>query len=246
MGGPSLQGPRSNNNPDPMSEYVRRLVDLQRQLNDLTGSVLKSAGIDMSPDGMTINSALDVLGTLGVSGSANLGGNTDISGDLDVTGPMSVGGTLNVTGDATFSGNLAVPNGSITNAALSNPVTSAIAAPGVSAGWAASTGYGTKASTSIPIPGGYSQALVFATGSITFQDGSPNRFDTRVGIAGGYGAGLPNLANTVGCSSEAHSRTLTGLSGGSITLEVQCLAAIAAAAQAANTATVTGFAIFFR
>ena len=123
--------------------------------------------------------------------------------------------------------------------------TSVAAAPGTGSGFNVGTGQGTKASTTIAVPAGFSQALVVAIGSLTMADTAPNRFDTRCGIAGGYGAALPNLANTVGSTSAAHSRNLTGLSGGTITLEVQALAAVSAT-NGANTAIVTGFAIFFR
>ena len=123
--------------------------------------------------------------------------------------------------------------------------TGASAAPGTGSGFNVGTTQGTKASTTIAVPAGYSQALVVAIGSLTMADTAPNRFDTRCGIAGGYGAALPNLANTVGSTSAAHSRNLTGLSGGTITLEVQALAGVSAT-NGANTAIVTGFAIFFR
>ena len=123
--------------------------------------------------------------------------------------------------------------------------TGAAAAPGTGAGFNVGTSHGTKASTVIAVPAGYSRALVVAIGSLTMADTAPNRFDTRCGIAGGYGASLPNAANPVGSTSAAHSRDLTGLSGGTITLEVQALAAVSAT-NGANTAIVTGFAIFFR
>lgn len=108
--GPNLQGPRRQNSPEPYADLVGRLVKLRQDINDLTGSILRSAGIRVTPEGMTIESALDVLGSL------------DVSGQLATTGATTIGGTLNVTGDAVFSGNLAVPNGSITNDALQNPV----------------------------------------------------------------------------------------------------------------------------
>jgi len=123
--------------------------------------------------------------------------------------------------------------------------TGASAAPGTGSGFNVGTSQGTKASTSITVPAGYSRALVVAIGSLTMADTAPNRFDTRCGISGDYGAALPNLANTVGSTSAAHSRNLTGLSGGTITLEVQALAGVSAT-NGANTAIVTGFAIFFR
>lgn len=133
------------------------------------------------------------------------------------------------------------------NALIGQQTTGVAAAPGTGSGFNVGTSQGTKASTTITVPsGGWTQALVMAVGSLTMADTAPNRFDTRCGIAGNYGAALPNLANTVGSTAAAHTWTLTGLStGGTITLEVQALAAVSAT-NAANTAIVTGFAIFFR
>lgn len=153
MAGPSLQGPRRNNDPNELSEYARRLIELRRQMNDLTGSILKSAGIDVSPDGMTINSALDVLGSLDVSGPASFGGNTDISG------------TLAVTGNATFSGDLAVPNGSITNDALQNPLAYR-AGIANNESLVIGTTEATVTQFTITVPAGFTSALVVASAQL--------------------------------------------------------------------------------
>lgn len=132
------------------------------------------------------------------------------------------------------------------NTLIGQQTTGVAATPGTATGFSVSTSQGTKASTSITVPSGYSQALVLAVGSLTMADTAANRFDTRCGIAGSYGIALPNLANTVGSTSAGHTQFLTGLSAGSsILLEVQALAAVAAT-NAANAAIVTGLAIFFR
>ena len=202
-----------------------------------------------APTSITGNT--NISGTLGVTGATTLGAPTTVSGTLGVSGVTTLGaattvsGSLNVTGPMTVGGTLSLPAGIIDNASLVSPITSAAAAPGTGSGFNVSTSQATKASTTIAVPSGYTQALVMAVGSLTMADTAANRFDTRCGIAGNYGAALPNLANTVGSTSAAHTRFLTGLSGGTITLEVQALAAVSAT-NAANTAIVTGFAIFFR
>lgn len=147
--GPNLQGPRRQNSPEPYADLVARLVKLRQDVNDLTGSILRSAGIRVSPEGMTIESALDVLGS------------------LDVSGTMAVGGTMNVTGDAVFSGDLAVPNGSITNAALENPV-AFDSGKAISAGNSMNLTVAeqTFCSLSFVVPVGYTRALVQGQGSI--------------------------------------------------------------------------------
>lgn len=90
----SLQGPGSQNNPDGLTgDLASRLKALSDRIAELErGAQLRSAGITVSPAGMTVNSSLDV------------------------------DGTLNVAGDAVFSGDLSVPNGSIKNAFLESPV----------------------------------------------------------------------------------------------------------------------------
>lgn len=123
------------------------------------------------------------------------------------------------------------------------------ASPATATGWSVSGSgvFSTKASTSIGVPAGYSQAIVMASGSVTYQTPGPtNRFDVRAGVGGAWGPNLPNLSEPVGCSSASYTRTYTGLSGGSISLDIQVAVAVPEGASAANTATVTGFAIFLR
>jgi len=125
----------------------------------------------------------------------------------------------------------------------------ASASPATTTGWSVSGSgvFNTMASTSISVPSGYSRAIVMATGSVTYQTPSTvNRFDIRVGVGGSWGPALPNLANPVGCSAASYTRTYTGLSGGTISLDMQVAVAASEGASAANTATVTGFAVFLR
>lgn len=205
--GPSLQGPRTNNLPDPMSDLVQRLVQLRRDLNDVTSAILKSAGIEVSPDGMTINSALDVLGTL------------DVAGTLDVSGTANVGGQLNVTGDALFSGNLSVPNGSITNAALANPVTAQVGQN--SAGYPAftiPTSWGDYATVSIPVPTGFTSAsvMVMSTALLSVTTTDAVQYAARISGADGPITTIA-LSSQFDSACAAFGRIVPGLSGGSIT-----------------------------
>jgi hypothetical protein len=205
------------------------LVDLRRQINDLAGSILKSAGIDVSPDGMTINSALDVLGALEVSG------------------------TLNVTGDAVFAGNLAVPNGSISNDALENPILPGIITGSGSGFGMAGGGYESKAAATLTVPDGFTQALVLANGGVSIantsgQDG--RTIDSRV-LIGGSG-GFVNSARNVGISiigtvATNHSALLTGLTDGqTLTVAVQATVSSAWAASGINSAGVNGVVLWLR
>lgn len=147
--GPNLQGPRRQNSPEPYADLVARLVKLRQDVNDLTGSILRSAGIRLTETLMTITRNLRVEGTFTSTGAAN------------------IGGTMNVTGDAVFSGNLAVPNGSITNAALQSPVA-------FDSGKAITPGSSMNLLTaeqnfcilSFTVPPGYTRALVQGQGSV--------------------------------------------------------------------------------
>lgn len=219
-------------------------------LAKIIGRMLIQGNLDVTGP-LTVGSTTDITGTTHIGGTLNVDAATSIGGTLGVTGtttlgaPTTVSGSLTVTGPMTVGGTLSLPNGIINNAALASPVTSVAATPGTATGFSVGTTQATKASTTIAVPTGFSQALVVAIGSLTMADTAANRFDTRCGIAGAYGIALPNLANTVGSTSAAHSVNLTGLSGGTITLSVQALAAVATT-NAANTAIVTGFAVFFR
>lgn len=148
-GVPRLQGPRRENSPEPFADLRRRIVDQGQRLNDLTGSILRSAGIAVSDVLMTISRGLRVEGTFTSTGTAN------------------VGGQLNVTGDAVFSGDLAVPNGSITNAALQSPVafdSDKAITPGTSMNLL--TTEQTFCTISFAVPSGYTRAFVQGQGSV--------------------------------------------------------------------------------
>lgn len=215
---------------------LTKLEQVKRELRDLPHGLLKQAGITVVPGGIVLGGDVDVTGDMAVSG------------DLAVTGPTTVGGTLNVTGDAVFSGDLAVPNGSITNDALSNPLTAGVAAPDWQNNWSATNSWVTKASTTIAVPAGFTDALVFAMSSVTAV-GSVIRFDIRTVIGGGAGAAGPemqNLVNGVAATSVPHTRSLSGLAGGTITIAAQVWSTPNLAAHTGNIASITGFAIFFR
>lgn len=227
--GPSLQGPRVNNNPDPLSEYARRLTDLRRQMNDLTGSILKSAGIDVAPDGMTINSALDVLGS------------------LDVNGPMTV------TGDAVFSGDLAVPNGSITNDALANPI---LPEPisGTGSGFAtAASAWETKASDTLVTPAGFTRALVIANGGMTLTNTTglaARSFVARtvIGSSTGFQVRVSNIDVSMIASTGAnHTALISGLTeGATFTVGTQVFTNAAWPGDSNNQAGVNGVVLWLR
>jgi hypothetical protein len=152
---------------------------------------------------------------------------------------------IRIIGSLIVTGDLSVPNGSIDNAALANPVTAGVAAPGWANGWSGGASWADKAATSIAVPAGFSQALVIAVASVT-TTGSLIRYDIRARIGGSVGVELQNLVDGTDSSSVAHTAHLTGLAGGAITLAAQVYTAPNLAAHSGNIAAITGCAIFLR
>lgn len=138
------RSPQSTEFPKTETDGVRRLLEvIKRQgieLGEKTTNLFRTAGITITETLMTF---------------AN---NVRVEGDLSATG------TMTVTGDATFEGNLAVPNGSITNDALQNPVE--IASQSTSNTGMAIPATATElVSYTFAVPPGFSQATFFITGA---------------------------------------------------------------------------------
>lgn len=248
----SLQAPGRQNNPEPFADLVEKLRTMQAELNDVASAVLRSAGISVSPEGMTVDRALDVLGTLDVSGdlsvtgSASFTGDTTIGGNTTISGATDVSGTLSVTGDAVFLGDLAVPNGSITNDALASPLVIVAAAPATSSGWAVGTSMTAMASSSIPVPAGFSRATVVAWANMHFMDSAPNGGWVRASIQGSSGAEMGGLANLQLGQSASHTHALTGLSGGSLSVSCDVRASVGTGGMSGRIAQITAVGFFQR
>lgn len=215
-----LQGPRSNNNPDPFSELTRRLTDLSRRVNDVSGSILRSAGIAVTETLMTI------------------------------TRGLRVEGTLDVTGDAVFSGDLAVPNGSITNDALANPVVVATFRASSSA-FAVGTAYTTVVSQAITVPEGFTKCAVSASAwwRVINDSAATGYINGRAvinSVAGDNSAGQAEPAQGV-TDSAAGFGLVTGLTGGgSFTVSTQVMFPVDLGAVSNNAARISGLLFWFR
>lgn len=202
---PSLQGPGHNNSPEPFSDLVARLTSLQRQVNDLSGSILKSAGLKAEPD------LLRVLGSLVVEG------------------------------------NLSVPNGSINNAALANPVAPTDAFTSQT-NFAIGTAFGDLAIAQIAIPEGFTAAIFVVYGKVVINNtGSAQTLTIECGEAG-YAFG--GIAEPLPAGLSSHSMLniveRTSLTPSIVSTAVRVRAATAIPANAANTAFTRTFAILFR
>lgn len=154
-------------------------------------------------------------------------------------------------GSVVINGNLSVPNGSISNAALQNPLTSG------SAGYTASnqsfntasTVYGTQ---SVTVPSGFTSALVMngVSGGGTNSSASGDYIYVSSDINGTAGGETPTYA-AAGFYASASAfgiRTLSGLTGGAtITVGVRVRTGSASwAANGANIVNVNALVLFYR
>lgn len=242
---------------DGVEALVDRLRNLEREVGELKNNLLKQAGVGVEPDTLRVTGNLDVSGDLDVTGPAAFGNDVSIDDDLTVGGSGVVTGSLRssnfvagstgwrLTSTGLEVNTLIAKDAIIGNQALASPVTAALATPARTSNWSANSTWSSKATTSISVPAGFSEALVIAVASVT-ATGSAIRYDSRASIDGNAGPEIQDLANTTGSSAVAHAHTVTGLSGGSISLAAQVWSTPSLAAHTGNIAVITGCAIFFR
>lgn len=248
------QPPSAQQYPASESDGIRRLVGKMQEgaqrSREQTRSLLRTAGILLSEAGMRIQRNLTVEGDFESTGSTAIQGNTRIGGTLDVDATSVFDGDSTFQGSVVIEGDLAVPNGSIDNAALASPVTAAIGS-GSGSGFGVGTGPALVAVGSIPVPAGYSQALVVATSGVTAVSASAEATQvyaaTEIGGAGGAELWvLTDGAAYTATVTTAHARTLTGLNGGAISIGARVRSTRAWAGHPANSAVVSASALFFR
>jgi len=166
-------------------------------------------------------------------------------------GGVVVEGYQTVNGPATFTGSLDLPAGSVSNDALANPVSIDTASNGVD-GEAITTTATVRATVTLTVPSGMSQAIVLATAtgmgenSTTASDylyvsavvEGVNGGELYTAAPAGLGASLAAPFNT----------TLTGLTGGQeLTVGVATRAGSAAwAASTANQAGISATVMYLR
>jgi hypothetical protein len=131
----------------------RKIKDLERAVQQqAAANPLATAGIEAVPNGIVVQGSETVNGPLVVNGSM------DVAGDAEFTGNMSIAGTLNL------------PAGIIGNDALSNPLTPLVAHADVT-NFALATGANVeKVRTTITVPAGFTQALIYATASMNAKN----------------------------------------------------------------------------
>lgn len=179
--------------------------------------------------------------------AANVFGLTGIKPE---DGGTSFDGYVHINGPAKITGTLDLPAGIIGNDALASPVS-----PG-SAGltqqnFATSTGAATYAQASIAVPAGYSQALVMngVSAGATNSGAGTDVLYVAASINGTAGGEQPaqTAAGAYGSGSAFAIRTLTGLTGGSITVECRIRTGTGDwSAATGNTANVNALILFLK
>lgn len=151
--------------------------------------------------------AHDVLRAAGVETAADL---------------FKILGTLRVTGDTVIEGDLSVPNGSIDNAALANPVIGTTGTASTGTGVALPSSLADFAVVTFTVPAGFTRAVVLGVTTVTVTTGDMI-MSTAIGGSGGLQARCYVDSFGFGNGATSHAATLTGLSGGStFTVRSQC------------------------
>jgi hypothetical protein len=199
------------------------------------------------------NEAANVFGLTGIKpkdGGTDLDGFVNINGDAVINGPLEVNGDSVFNGELSINGPLNLQPGSIENDALTSPIT-------VGRTSAATTGFGltgsdqTFASTTIAIPAGFTQALVFVVCNVgainpTASDDFLYSKAMIEGVASREVFGYVADSGGSVAVTTAKSDLLTGLSGGDITFAVTVRAGATWAGNGSNRAYVEAQAIFLR
>jgi len=183
---------------------IRRLQDLERTVREIAAAnILATAGISAVPNGIIVE------------------GSETVNGPLTVNGVSVFNGSMTINGAAAITGTLSLPAGIIDNAALAAPVTPDSA--GLSAtNFALTTTDAVLAQQTISVPAGYTRCLVFngVSAGAYNNSGNPDSLWVTADINGtGGGGSAQNVANAgYGSASAFAVRTMTGLSGGTITV----------------------------
>jgi hypothetical protein len=225
---------------------THHLVENQRQMQrQAASSSFNRSGMSATAEGETT-----VDGSLIVTGDLEVSGNAAITGPLAVHGTAAFDGATTIGGNAAITGTLSLPAGIIDNEALTSPVELGNASGG-SNGMAINVADTDLATATIPVPAGYSQALVFLmvttsavnnTASLAglyiqaVINGTPTRLMGAIATPGNGTATL----------STAKSDTLTGLSGGTISVAARVRCDNGWAANASNRAYSEAIVVFLR
>ena len=164
-------------------------------------------------------------------------------GQVDFDGNVVIGGDMSITGT------LSLPAGIIDNAALTSPAEFARTGGGAS-GFEVSVTATAVAEQAIPIPAGYTQALVMAVATAAARNNTSSTDFLFVGAK--IGTTSPNVtwaaaeAGKYATATGSATRLVTGLSGGSLKVSAWVSSQAAPWAGTTSMANVDAIAIFLR
>ena len=205
---------------------VREVQTLRRELNELrAANPFGAMGVKPMPDGLVVE------------------------GYETVNGPLEVNGDANFNGAMSITGTLSLPAGIIDNDALTNPVV--LSTAGLSQNnFAVPTSDSVYAQATVTVPDGYTRAdvLCMVVAGAANGSGATDYLYVSSSINGVRGGETPQVAGNTNYASAAANgiRSLTGLSGGVITVGCNVRAGTASwGTNAANFANTNAF-IYFR
>lgn len=194
----SLQGPGRDNEPDPLVALARQIAGLRRKVDDATAQVLRMAGLRAEPDILRVLGSLVVEGDISVpSGVIRLAGV-----DQDIAAAIAA--------LATAQSNIAtLVSQQITGGAGSNVYNGSVGTGGV------------YASVSIPVPSGYTRAIVIGIGH-GLLSGSPVALGLLTRIDGADGNQAPIVTSAAWMSGSCSSTRGPYAVSGSVTVSTVC------------------------
>jgi len=185
---------------------VRRQQDLERQVKELA--------------------AANVFGLTGIKpkdGGTDLDGFVNINGPLTVNGASEINGTQVVNGPMTITGTLSLPAGIIDNDALSDPIVPGAYHSDIQNISITSGPNVEKLRIDVPVPTGYTRALVSLTATMNMLNNSGATDSAYLGAnINGTSPGWASNATAAAGAEVSLSNTVallvTGLAGGTFPL----------------------------
>ena len=225
---------RSEDYPAAPQGYDRLLAELsaiKTRLSDLPHGLLRQAGISVEP------------GVLRVTQDLAVDGQATVAGDLATSGATTLGGDVAITGT------LSLPAGIIDNDALANPVQDGAIGYSLT-GFNVPTSIAPVATRTITVPSGFTRASVLGIASIGAFNGtsSMDYLYAKTTIDGTGGATMPVRADAGSYATVTVSaiRSISGLTGPTISVSVECYAAAEWGSNGSNIANLDVIALFRR
>jgi len=185
---------------------MRMIKDLQRDVQQLrSANQLSPAGIRAIDGGIVVEGSMDVQGAETVSGTL------DVTGNADFTGNVHIGGTLDL------------PAGIIGNDALSDPIVPGAYHSDIQNISITSGPNVEKLRIDVPVPAGYTRALVSLTATMNMLNNSGATDSAFLGaningVSPGWAANATAAAGAEVSLANTVTLLVTGLTGGTLPL----------------------------